>query len=181
MSYHGSLFGVSETPGDGLAPITFTVGNGPNHFQDYLTADEARELAAQLVAAAERCEPVVAWSSLRELEPVFTIDAAHIQRQIEFSADKFGPGAREAGVLDHIRKELVEIEQAEWWPEKLSEWVDVIILAFDGAWRCGGEPQVILDAIREKQERNEARTWPDWRTAPIGKAIEHDRSGEVSS
>ena len=27
-----------------------------------------------------------------------------------------------------------------------------------------------------KQVKNEARTWPDWRTADPNKAIEHDRS-----
>lgn len=30
-----------------------------------------------------------------------------------------------------------------------------------------------------KQERNEARDWPDWRTVPEGQAIEHIRTGEV--
>jgi hypothetical protein len=78
-------------------------------------------------------------------------------------------------VIDHIRKELAEIEAA---PDDLSEWVDVIILAFDGAWRAGYLPQQILDAIAAKQARNEARTWPDWRTAPADQAIEHDRSAD---
>lgn len=101
------------------------------------------------------------------------IDAAHLDRQREFSRRTFGPGARTKGVLDHIRKELVEIEAD---PADLSEWVDVVILAFDGAWRAGWEPQQIIDAIRDKQARNEQRAWPDWRTADPDKAIEHDRS-----
>lgn len=74
--------------------------------------------------------------------------------------------------MDHIRKELLEIE-AE--PEDLSEWCDIIILGFDGAYRAGHEPQAIIDAIKAKQAKNEARTWPDWRTAPGDKAIEHVR------
>lgn len=118
------------------------------------------------------------WAALIEGRNVFAVDAAHLERQRVFSTDKFGPGAREAGVLDHIRKELVEVENADTAAEKLKEWVDVVILAFDGAWRCGADPQAILDAIQAKQERNEAREWPDWRTAPAGKAIEHDRSAE---
>ena len=101
------------------------------------------------------------------------IDAAHLERQRAFSARAFGPGSRTAGVIDHIRKELLEIEAD---PTDLSEWVDVIILALDGAWRAGHEPQQIIDAIVAKQARNEARTWPDWRTAEPDKAIEHDRS-----
>lgn len=100
------------------------------------------------------------------------IDAAHLSRQREFSLATFGPGARTEGVLDHIAKELDEIRST---PTDISEWVDVIILAFDSAWRAGWEPQQILDAIVAKQHRNEARTWPDWRTADPSKAIEHVR------
>jgi hypothetical protein len=35
----------------------------------------------------------------------------HRGRQIEFSLHTFGPGQRTAGVLEHIRKELTEIEE----------------------------------------------------------------------
>ena len=103
------------------------------------------------------------------------IDAPHLERQRAFSLRTFGPGARPAGVLDHIRKELAEIEAA---PADLGEWVDVAILAFDGALRAGHAPQAIIAAVVAKQARNEARTWPDWRTADPDKAIEHDRTGE---
>jgi hypothetical protein len=103
------------------------------------------------------------------------IDAAHLARQREFSLATFGPGSRLHGVLDHIRKELGEIEAD---PTDLGEWVDVIILAFDGAWRAGWEPQDIIDAIKAKQSRNEARSWPDWRTQPSDRAIEHVRPND---
>lgn len=84
----------------------------------------------------------------------------------------FGPGRRTEGVVDHIRKELIEVLEA---PDDLKEWVDVIILAFDGAWRTGAGSQEIIDAIKAKQSKNEARQWPDWRTASPGQAIEHIR------
>ena len=103
------------------------------------------------------------------------IDAAHIERQREWSERTFGPGSRSAGVVDHIRRELVEIEAD---PSDLGEWVDVVILALDGAWRAGHDPQTIIDAIVAKQTRNEQRTWPDWRTMPTDRAIEHVRGGE---
>jgi Protein of unknown function (DUF550) len=77
-------------------------------------------------------------------------------------------------VLDHIRKELREIE-AE--PTSLEEWIDVAILAFDGAWRAGHSPEAIAAAWLGKQAKNEAREWPDCRTAPPDKAIEHVRRG----
>lgn len=98
---------------------------------------------------------------------------AHLHRQREFSARTFGPGARTAGVLDHIRKELTEIEAR---PADLSEWIDVALLALDGAWRAGYSPEDIALALAEKQVKNESRKWPDWRTAEPGKAIEHVRS-----
>lgn len=97
---------------------------------------------------------------------------AHLARQRTFSESTFGPGARTAGVLDHIGKELREIKAA---PTDLSEWIDVVILALDGAWRAGYSPDQIIDALTAKQAKNEARTWPDWRAAPQDKAIEHQR------
>lgn len=101
---------------------------------------------------------------------------AHLERQREWSARTFGPGARTAGVLDHIRKELLEVEAD---PGDVKEWVDLVILALDGAWRAGHEPATIVQALVAKQTKNEGRTWPDWRTADPAKAIEHDRTGEA--
>jgi hypothetical protein len=101
---------------------------------------------------------------------------AHIRRQITFSERTFGPGARVTAICDHIRKELTEVE-GEHGP--LSEWVDVIILGLDGAWRSGATPEQIVAALEAKQSKNENRKWPDWRTAPVGKAMEHDRTGET--
>ena len=63
--------------------------------------------------------------------------SAHIRRQREFSLRTFGPGPRSIGVVAHIRKELREVEAD---PTDLSEWVDVILLALDGAWRAGHGP-----------------------------------------
>ncbi|HBO2301204.1 TPA: DUF550 domain-containing protein [Pseudomonas aeruginosa] len=97
----------------------------------------------------------------------------HLHRQRRFSERTFGPGARAAGVIDHIRKELREIEET---PGDLAEWIDVVILALDGAWRTGATPAQIIEALVAKQTKNEARTWPDWRSAPSDKAIEHNRA-----
>ena len=97
----------------------------------------------------------------------------HLVRQRAFSERTFGPGLRTAGVCDHIRKELKEVEAK---PVDLMEWVDVILLALDGAWRAGYSPDAICIAIDMKQEKNERRVWPDWRTADPTKAIEHDRT-----
>lgn len=97
---------------------------------------------------------------------------SHIERAKAFSERTFGPGARTAGVIAHIRKELAEIEAA---PADLSEWIDVVILALDGAWRTGFSAEQIVAALAAKQSKNEARKWPDWRTAPADGPIEHVR------
>lgn len=107
-------------------------------------------------------------------KPEFDL-VAHLYRQRAFSERTFGPGPRTAGVLAHISKELEEIKEK---PDDVSEWVDVILLALDGAWRAGFFPEQIVQAIADKQAKNEARKWPDWRTVPADAAIEHDRSGE---
>jgi hypothetical protein len=102
---------------------------------------------------------------------------AHLERQREWSSRTFGPGNRTAGVVDHIRKELTEIEEH---PDDLSEWADVVILGLDGFWRAGATPEQIIAAIVAKQVKNEARVWPDWRTQPLDKAIEHDRTHDAA-
>ena len=94
----------------------------------------------------------------------------HMRRAIAFSLATFGPGDRSAGVVAHIRKELLEIEAK---PDDLEEWIDVAILAFDGAWRAGYTADEIVAALAAKQAKNEARTWPDWRTASPDALIEH--------
>lgn len=105
----------------------------------------------------------------------------HLRRQIAFSRGTFGPGERRGGVIDHIRKELVEVEQSDG---SAAEWVDVVILALDGLTRrlvaVGHDTNLAAahacQMIVRKQTRNEARDWPDWRTASPDKAIEHVRN-----
>jgi hypothetical protein len=97
----------------------------------------------------------------------------HIEQQRDFSLRTFGPGTRIKGLIDHIRKELREIEGN---PADVMEWIDVIMLGLDGAWRAGYEPQEIAQALYNKLEINKKRDWPDWRTADPDKAVEHVRS-----
>jgi hypothetical protein len=107
----------------------------------------------------------------------------HLIRQMAFSHATFGPGERTASVIDHIRKELTEVELSEG---DSAEWVDVVILALDGLTRrlafCNGErndpgqvADIACNMIIGKQTRNEAGAWPDWRTVAPGKTIEHVR------
>lgn len=101
-----------------------------------------------------------------------SLDLDYIRRHIEFSASTFGPGPRLGGILSHIRKELMEVEQD---PTDVEEWIDVMILALDGAWRSGASPEVILQTMHDKLAKNLARLWPDWRDCSQDQPIEHVR------
>ena len=114
----------------------------------------------------------------------------HLIRQMAFSHATFGPGERTNGVADHIRKEVQEMLDSDG---DSSEWVDIVILALDGLTRRLAFSQgdgtkredpdfvakLACNLIEAKQTRNEARTWPDWRTMSADKAIEHDRNSGV--
>jgi hypothetical protein len=99
--------------------------------------------------------------------------AAMLRAQREWSRETFGPSSRLHGILAHIRKELVEVEED---PTDVTEWVDVVILALDGAWRAGHEPEDIVAALTAKYAKNRARVWPDWRDSSPDQAIEHLRT-----
>jgi len=115
----------------------------------------------------------------------------HLLRHMAFSHATFGPDKRTEAVVDHIRKELGEVLESAASGEEAEEWVDVVILALDGltrslAFECPlgrADPEEVASRacrmIREKQSRNEARSWPDWRTAQTDKAIEHVRTDEI--
>lgn len=94
----------------------------------------------------------------------------HLIRQKTWSERTFGPGQRTEMVIAHIRKELDEIQGS---PDDIFEWVDVVLLALDGAWRAGFSPTQIAHTIDRKQTINEARDWPDWRLQKNNQPIEH--------
>ncbi len=88
----------------------------------------------------------------------------------EFSQKTFGPRQRVAGVIDHIHKELVEIERK---PSDITEWADLLLLSFNGALGAGHSPDDILQALESKLQVNQKRCWPDWRNYSSNEAIEH--------
>ena len=90
--------------------------------------------------------------------------------QIKWSRKTFGDGKRTLGIVQHIRKELTEIEAS---PTGMIEWLDVVILALDGAWRAGYDPGQIIDGLKKKQAINFARQWP--LPGPEDQANEHVR------
>ena len=121
--------------------------------------------------------------------------ATHLTRQAAASRGFYGPGARTKGVIQHVKKELVEIEKCydgvtptdggTAHEEAAQEWVDVAILGLDGLLRAiaAAYPYWTFDAVAQhavklmvaKQGKNELRDWPDWRLASPDSAIEHVR------
>lgn len=80
-----------------------------------------------------------------------------LAKHFQWTEKTFGSGLRTKGITNHIRKELEEIE-AE--PYKLEEWIDVLLLAFDGARRTGATPIQILQALEDKHYKVKERTYP---------------------
>lgn len=102
----------------------------------------------------------------------------HLTRQRQFSERTFGPYTRPGrteGVIKHLEKEVGEVRKD---PADLLEWIDCVILAFEGALSQGYTPTQVARALEAKQDINESRTWPDWRTTTPGTAIEHVRTPE---
>lgn len=94
----------------------------------------------------------------------------YITRHINWSRTTFGDRNTSAGVIAHLRKELIEVEEA---PSDLEEWIDLIILAIDGAQLEGYDATDIIAALLAKQHKNTQRIWPDQHTLTPGQPIEH--------
>ena len=94
----------------------------------------------------------------------------HLEDQASWSLETFGPAKRTEGLLRHIVKEVGEVREN---PDQLSEWIDIIILACDGALRRGFLPEEIASTLEAKMAENRARKWPDWRFSSDEEPIEH--------
>lgn len=136
----------------------------------------AREIVAELVGLVSSVKDPEAFGKAS----AYVVKMLHAggiinyyREQIEWSAATFGRGKRTKGLLDHIRKELLEIEAK---PDDLEEWIDVVVLAMDGYWRHGGTADSFMEDLLKKQEKNFARKWPTPTSEDV--AVEHDRSKE---
>ncbi len=107
-------------------------------------------------------------------QPVLVLNEDWLASFAAWNLATFGPGKRTAGTIDHIKKELREIEAD---PDDAKEWVDIVLLGLNGLVRQGMSPAEIITAIRAKDTENRTRRWPDWRETDPNLAIEHDRTG----
>jgi len=75
----------------------------------------------------------------------------YIQKHIGWSLSIFGEGRRTDELLAHIEEEIAGVRAN---PTDVFEWIGIIILALDGAWRAGNSPIKIVSALNEKQTAN---------------------------
>lgn len=120
-------------------------------------------------------EYVMAEAALAALQPRLDM-VSFLDRFLIVNREKFGPGERLAGTLDHMQKEIIEVLAD---PYDCEEWVDVALLALQGAARHGHTAEAIAGTLMHKVAKIEARTYPDWRTADPDKAIEHIREEDA--
>lgn len=79
----------------------------------------------------------------------------------QWAEETFGPGKRTEGIIGHLEKELKEIREH---PEDPIEWIDLILIAFDGIRRQGYDPKHVRILLQQKFYINKyEREWPDWR------------------
>lgn len=88
----------------------------------------------------------------------------HLHSQKSWSGRTFGHTYqvnRLEGILKHIEQEVEEVREDLY---SLEEWIDLVTLSLDGAWRTGATNVEVAHALRDKLLKNKSREWPDWRT-----------------
>lgn len=90
------------------------------------------------------------------ITPPIAITPEWLDKRYGWSLGTFGRGCQTKRLIAHIQCELKEIETA---PVDLMEWVDLILLALDGAARAGHSSKAVINGIHEKHEINLKREW----------------------
>lgn len=107
-----------------------------------------------------------------------------LRERRKWSHETFGPPCFRdwRGPLDHLKKEIAEVEKAATVRQEQEELVDCVFLAFDALDRCGSlEYREIVDLLVAKLAKNKLRNWGDWGTKDPTKAVEHVRTQEEKS
>lgn len=159
------------------------IGPGPDNDWSFLQPNPARSLnentlsfesSPETIAAAEElATSLKGWSNRKhELVEVPFDLARFFDEKAAWSRGEFG--VEYAGVLGHLEKEFKEVSAK---PSDLEEWVDIVLLALDGASRhAGATGEEFVVALQAKQQKNRARRW--LKSSEDG-VMEHDRSEEA--
>ncbi|MEE9923105.1 MAG: DUF550 domain-containing protein [Brucella anthropi] len=103
------------------------------------------------------------------------INAVWLEEFISWNFATFGPGRRTEGTIDHIRKELIEIETN---PTDPKEWADIVLLALNGMARLDLSPEQIIKIIIAKQAATSFAGGRTEKRDPL-KAVEHIREADT--
>lgn len=93
---------------------------------------------------------------------------SYLERHKEWSVETFGKEDRREGLAKHLLSEAKEVLEK---PGDAWEWVDSIIIAFDGLLNLGLSPEEISALLVAKQSRNQQREWP--KGVPKDIPVEH--------
>lgn len=91
--------------------------------------------------------------------------------QKEWSERTFGPirsDPKHDEILAHI---LLEVEEVRANKSDPKEWIDIVLLGFEGALRTVSKPRQVADALNQKQLINFDREW----LVKVGAPCEHKR------
>jgi len=153
----------NEPYGDSTRGFAPKDGQNEGHNMDTEDRETVIPLPASGPQGRAAADATTAAPGLSDLE-------IYIRDQRVWSKSIFGPGRRTKGICQHIRTEMQEIAAD---PKDWREWIDIVILALDGAWRHGGSPREIAIHLYEKQQINFARHWPPRRSQAEDEATEH--------
>lgn len=143
---------------------------------------ERRRLAERRVRAWELTigqlgEALYESEMKRQAAAVETIDGISLGRFLAdimaWQHETFGPHQTLEGIRDHMRKEVKEIEDS---PADRTEPIDLIMLGISYLRRLGLDAAEVVALWQQRMVALKRRSWPDWRTADLDKAIEHLRA-----
>lgn len=148
--------------------------SGLNMYEGYYTGEYRVECNVCRVRDTDTEERAIAkWNRRAPRKELIEF----IQEHRRWALPIFGEGLRTKSITNHIRKELGEIETEPFF---LEEWVDVLILALEGAWRTGATEEEIVAALWSKLRIIQKRTYilPADEDAPMEHDRTHDKEGQ---
>ena len=86
----------------------------------------------------------------------YPVDVNDLQYDLKSWTEKQFPSRNMRSILNHLRKEIAELEEA---PDDIMEFADCFMLLFDAASYQGLHMSDIWRAMGEKLEINKARKW----------------------
>lgn len=98
------------------------------------------------------------------------LEGAIYQKLLGFHREELTGDLSDLFLVGRLRARVQELSKD---PRSLGLIASALVLSAAIACQTGHSLKALLEMLFKKQAKNIARKWPDWRTAPKGKAIEH--------